>query len=126
MGGTQRKPTTFGRALTVLFSREDWVRVHIKMTLLGIEPGTLEVKGEWSDHYTIWRAKMDNNPKPNLSIVYVKNMRSIANTEFEIQKHNSKHANIMRFRKYITITNIYNTKLPNISVFENILSISQM
>ena len=21
-------------------------------TLLGIEPGTLEVKGEWSDHYT--------------------------------------------------------------------------
>ena len=46
---TRRKPTTFGRALTVLFSHEDWVRVHIKM---GIEPGTLEVKGEWSDHYT--------------------------------------------------------------------------
>ena len=55
MGGnrsTRRKPTTFGRALTMLFSHEDWVRVHIKMTLLGIELGTLEVKGEWSDHYT--------------------------------------------------------------------------
>ena len=36
----------------MLFSHEDWVRVHIKMTLLGIELGTLEVKGEWSDHYT--------------------------------------------------------------------------
>ena len=49
---TRRKPTTFGRALTILFSHEDWVRVHIKMTLLGIELGTLEVKGEWYDHYT--------------------------------------------------------------------------
>ena len=36
----------------MLFSHEDWVRAHIKMTLLGIELGTLEVKGEWSDHYT--------------------------------------------------------------------------
>ena len=40
----------------MLFSHEDWVRIHIKMTfkmtLLGIELGTLEVKGEWSDHYT--------------------------------------------------------------------------
>ena len=35
----------------MLFSHEDWVRIHIKMTLLGIELGTLEVKGEWSDHY---------------------------------------------------------------------------
>ena len=43
---------TFGRALTILFSHEDWARIHIKMTLLGIELGTLEVKGEWSDHYT--------------------------------------------------------------------------
>ena len=42
----------FGRALTILFSHEDWVRVNIKMTLLGIELGTLEVKREWSDHYT--------------------------------------------------------------------------
>ena len=49
---TRKKPTTFGRALTRLFSHEDWVRIHIKMTLLGIELGTLEVKGEWSDHYT--------------------------------------------------------------------------
>ena len=36
----------------MLFSHQDRVRVHIKMTLLGIELGTLEVKGEWSDHYT--------------------------------------------------------------------------
>ena len=49
---TRRKPTTFGRALTILFSHENWVRIHIKMTLLEIELGTLEVKGEWSDHYT--------------------------------------------------------------------------
>ena len=49
---TRGKPTTFGRALTILFSHEDWFRIHIKMTLLGIELGTLEVKGEWSDHYT--------------------------------------------------------------------------
>ena len=26
---TRRKPTTFGRALTLLFSHEDWVRVHL-------------------------------------------------------------------------------------------------
>ena len=26
---TRRKPMTFGRALTLLFSREDWVRVHL-------------------------------------------------------------------------------------------------
>ena len=45
---TWRKPTTFGRALTLLFSHEDWVRVHHA----GIELGTLEVKGKWSDHYT--------------------------------------------------------------------------
>ena len=46
---TRRKPTTFGRALSILLSHEDWVRVYLK---LGIEVGTLEVKGEWSDHYT--------------------------------------------------------------------------
>ena len=49
---------------------------------------------------------MDNNRKPYISITYLKNIRPIANTESEIQKHNSKHANIMRIRKYITITNI--------------------
>ena len=48
---TRRKPTTFGRALTILFSHEDWVRVWFESTLLGIELGTLEVKGEWPDHY---------------------------------------------------------------------------
>ena len=32
---TRRKPTTFGRALTILFSHEDWVRVHIKMNFTG-------------------------------------------------------------------------------------------
>ena len=26
---TRRKPTTFGRVLTLLFSHEDWVRVHL-------------------------------------------------------------------------------------------------
>ena len=44
---TRRKPMTFSRALTILFSHDDWDQIHIK-----IEPGTLEVKGEWSDHYT--------------------------------------------------------------------------
>ena len=44
---TRRKPTTFGRTLTILFSQEDWVRVHIKMNLTG-DRG-LEVKGKWSD-----------------------------------------------------------------------------
>ena len=24
----------------------------LRLTLLGIEPGTLEIKSEWSDHYT--------------------------------------------------------------------------
>ena len=47
---TRRKPTTFGRALTVLFLHEDWVRVHIKMNLTGDR--TRNLKGEWSDHYT--------------------------------------------------------------------------
>ena len=32
---TRRKPTTFGRALTILFLHEDWVRIHIKMNLTG-------------------------------------------------------------------------------------------
>ena len=27
--GTRIKPTTFGRALTLLFSHEDWVRIHL-------------------------------------------------------------------------------------------------
>ena len=49
---TRRKPTTFGRALTILFLHEDRVQVHIKMNLPGIKLGTLEVTGEWSDHYT--------------------------------------------------------------------------
>ena len=31
----QRKPTTFGRTLTILFSHEDWVRIHIKMNITG-------------------------------------------------------------------------------------------
>ena len=26
---TRRKPTTFGRALTILFSHEDWVQIHL-------------------------------------------------------------------------------------------------
>ena len=74
----------------------------------------------------LWRAKMDNNRKPYTFIINVKNIRSIAINESEIQKHDNKHAKIIRIRKYITITNIYNTKLPNISVFENVLSIFQM
>ena len=32
---TRRKPTTFGRALTILFSHEDWVRVHIRVNVTG-------------------------------------------------------------------------------------------
>ena len=69
---------------------------------------------------------MDNNRKPYTFTINVKNIRSIAITESEIQKHNSKHANVIRNRKYITITNIYNTKLPNISLFKKGLSISQL
>ena len=33
---TRRKPTTFGRALTILFSHEDWVRVHIKLCTINL------------------------------------------------------------------------------------------
>ena len=44
----------------MLFSHEDWVPVHIKMTLMEIELRTLEVKGEWSDHYT---TEAPNEPK---------------------------------------------------------------
>ena len=46
---TRRKPTTFGRALTIYSFH---MRTGFEFTLLGIELGTLEVKGEWSDHYT--------------------------------------------------------------------------
>ena len=31
--GTRRKPTTFGRTPTIIFSHKDWIRVHIKMNL---------------------------------------------------------------------------------------------
>ena len=41
---TRRKPRTFGRALTILFSHEDWVRVHIKMNLTGDQ--TQNLRGE--------------------------------------------------------------------------------
>ena len=41
---TRRKPTTFGRALTILFLHEDWVRVHIKMNLTGDR--TRNLRGE--------------------------------------------------------------------------------
>ena len=41
---TWRKPTTFSRALTILFSHEDWVRVHIKMNLTGDR--TQNLRGE--------------------------------------------------------------------------------
>ena len=56
---TWRKPTTFGRALTILFSHEDWVRVHIKMNLTGDQ--TQNLRGErqvvWpyhNTHYCCW------------------------------------------------------------------------
>ena len=56
MGGnrsTRRKPTTFGRALTILFSHENWVRVHIKMNLTGDR--TRNLRGErrvvWPLHH---------------------------------------------------------------------------
>ena len=39
--GGRRKPTTFGRALTILFSHEDWVRVHIEMNLAGFRNQSL-------------------------------------------------------------------------------------
>ena len=50
---TQRKPTTFGRALTMLFSHEDWVWVHIKINLTG--NWTWNLRGErqvvWPLHH---------------------------------------------------------------------------
>ena len=50
---TRRKPTTFSRALTILFSHEDWVRVHIKMNLTGDR--TRNLRGErrvvWPLHH---------------------------------------------------------------------------
>ena len=50
---TQRKPTTFGRALTILFSHEDWVWVHIKMNFTGDR--TQNLRGErqvvWPLHH---------------------------------------------------------------------------
>ena len=56
---TRRKPTTFGRALTLLFSHEDWVRVR----LAGDRARNLrgERKSEWSDHYT---TEAPTPPKP--------------------------------------------------------------
>ena len=58
---TQRKPTTFGRALTIPFSHEDWVWVHIKMNLAGDQ--TRNLRGEtqvvWSlHHYFLLEAKL--------------------------------------------------------------------
>ena len=47
---TRRKPTTFGRALTILFSHEDWVRVYLtgdRTRNLGGERRVVR-----SDHYT--------------------------------------------------------------------------
>ena len=41
---TRRKPRTLGRALTILFSHEDWVRVHIKINLTGDR--TRNLRGE--------------------------------------------------------------------------------
>ena len=41
---TRRKPTTFGRALTILFSDEDCVRIQIKMNLTGDR--THKLRGE--------------------------------------------------------------------------------
>ena len=46
---TRRKPTTFGRALTILFSHEDWLRVYLTEDRTQNLRGE---KGEWSDHYT--------------------------------------------------------------------------
>ena len=75
---TRRKPTTFGRALTLLFSHEikfcsDPVRSEDyfpewKPAFTGDRTRTLEVKGEWSDHYT-----MLNNQ--NLSSLLTKQLR---------------------------------------------------
>ena len=55
---TRRKRTTFGRALT-----------GFESTLLGIELGTLEVKGEWSDHYTTEAPNHDLYTRKNAQVV---------------------------------------------------------
>ena len=49
---TRRKPTTFGRALTILFHTRTGFESKLRWTLLWIELGTSEVKGKWSDHYS--------------------------------------------------------------------------
>ena len=53
---TRRKPTTFGRALTILFSHEDWVWVHIKVNLTGDQ--TRILRGE---RQVVWPLH-DRNP----------------------------------------------------------------
>ena len=55
---TRRKPTTFGRALTILFSHEDWVRVHIKMNLTGDR--TQNLRGE---RQMVWPLHQTRSPK---------------------------------------------------------------
>ena len=58
---TRRKPTTFGRALTVLLSYEDWVRVYLTGSR------TWNLRGErrvvWPLHY--------RSPKPSPLIKYL-------------------------------------------------------
>ena len=61
----------------MLFSHEDWVRVHIKMTLLGIELGTLEMKGEWSDHYTTEVHASDKRGNKNTDCIFFENWLKI-------------------------------------------------
>ena len=71
---TRRKPTTFGRALTILFQHEGWLRVQIKMNLVGIELRTLEAKGKWSDHY--WPPKPHTAHKKLIRIQLIKDQYS--------------------------------------------------
>jgi hypothetical protein len=47
---TRGKPTTFGRALLLLFSHEDWVRVALRKFSLRLEHAASEVKGKCANH----------------------------------------------------------------------------
>ena len=50
---------TFGRALSILFSDEDWVRVHIKMNLTGAR----NLRGERQSGLTTTPPKPSKSPR---------------------------------------------------------------
>ena len=68
---TRGKPTTFGRALTLLFSHEDWVRVALRKYLVRFEPAASEVKGKCANHLATEAPKKSDLVKCFHCVVYV-------------------------------------------------------